>query len=434
MNTRLTRSLLKTGGNKERANIVWNMVGSFCYAFASMVLSFLVMRVVGEEEGGIFSFGFSTFGQQMFILAYFGIRPFQITDGTGEYSFGDYLGHRVITCMAAVTAAAGWLFFSGYSPKKIWILFLLVLYKVVDAFADVFESEFQRNGRLYLTGKSNTFRTVLSVGAFLGALIASRNLLLSCMVAVAAQVAGMILFDFLVLGETDGVVYEKNRGSALRLFKGTSLLFVSVFMDFYIFSAAKYAIDARMENAASGYFNVIFMPTSMINLAAGFVIRPFLTYMTEYWVRRRLSDFKRSLWRITMIIVAVTMLAVGVTWMIGRPVLAIMEGILGPVYEGKLTAHHLSFVMIVLGGGFYALLSLYYYVLVIMRKQKLIFSLYVVLTIVAACSAIPMVERFQIPGAAMCYLMLMILMAAGFGAGALVSYRKESSQNTARRS
>ena len=76
--------LLRTSHNKERDNMLWNISGSFFYAFASMVLSFLVMRIIGKEQGGIFSFGFSTIGQQMFILAYFGIRPFQVTDGNGR--------------------------------------------------------------------------------------------------------------------------------------------------------------------------------------------------------------------------------------------------------------------------------------------------------------------------------------------------------------
>ena len=95
---KLTGALLKTGGNREKQNMLWNMAGSFCYAFASMVLAFLVMGIIGDEEGGTFSFGFSVLGQQMFILAYFGIRPFHITDGTGEYSFGEYLHHRYLTC------------------------------------------------------------------------------------------------------------------------------------------------------------------------------------------------------------------------------------------------------------------------------------------------------------------------------------------------
>ena len=62
--------------NIEKKNMIWNIAGSFCYAFASILLSFLVMRIVGDEAGGIFAFGFSTFGQQMFTVAYFGIRAF----------------------------------------------------------------------------------------------------------------------------------------------------------------------------------------------------------------------------------------------------------------------------------------------------------------------------------------------------------------------
>ena len=53
-----------------------------------------------------------------------------------------------------------------YGADKCVILFLLVIYKVIDGYADVYESEFQRQGSLYLTGKSNFFRTLLSVATF----------------------------------------------------------------------------------------------------------------------------------------------------------------------------------------------------------------------------------------------------------------------------
>ena len=85
----------------EQKNIIWNMIGSFLYAFASMVLSIAVVQLAGEDAGGVFTFAFTTFGQHMFMAAYFGIRPFQITDGKGEFSFRDYLEHRYITCLAA---------------------------------------------------------------------------------------------------------------------------------------------------------------------------------------------------------------------------------------------------------------------------------------------------------------------------------------------
>ena len=420
-----THLLMKTGMSLEKENMIWNMTGSFFYAFASMVLSFLVLRIAGEEQGGIFSFGFSTVGQQMFLLAYFGIRPFHITDGTNQYRFGDYLHHRYVTCALALLLGAGYLVCIGYSWQKAQIIFLLIVYKVIDGFADVYESEFQRQGCLYLTGRSNTFRTILSVGVFLATLVSGAGLFAACAAAVLGQIAGVVLFDIVVLRELKRVDYGWSAKQGVSLTASSILLFVSVFLDFYIFSAAKYAIDAHLGDAASGYFNVIFMPTSVINLAAGFVIRPFLTYLTDCWNEHRFSDFKKKLLTIMAVIGGLTVLAVGGTVVLGRPVLVLLEWLLGKSYSGTLTALWPAFIMIVLGGGFYAVLNLYYYALVILRRQKLIFGIYAVLTVLAAILAPRLTVALGIFGAAFAYLILMIVMAAGFVGGAWFEIQKE---------
>lgn len=420
-----THLLMKTGMSLEKENMIWNMTGSFFYAFASMVLSFLVLRIAGEEQGGIFSFGFSTVGQQMFLLAYFGIRPFHITDGTNQYRFGDYLHHRYVTCAMALLLGAGYLACIGYSWQKAQIIFLLIVYKVIDGFADVYESEFQRQGCLYLTGRSNTFRTILSVGIFLATLVSGAGLFAACAAAVLGQIVGVVLFDIVVLRELKRVDYGWSAKQGVSLTASSILLFVSVFLDFYIFSAAKYAIDAHLGDAASGYFNVIFMPTSVINLAAGFVIRPFLTYLTDCWNEHRFSDFKKKLLTIMAVIGGLTVLAVGGTVVLGRPVLALLEWLLGKSYSGTLTALWPAFIMIVLGGGFYAVLNLYYYALVILRRQKLIFGIYAVLTVLAAILAPRLTVALGIFGAAFAYLILMIVMAAGFVGGAWFEIQKE---------
>lgn len=417
--------LMRTRLSLEKENMIWNMTGSFFYAFASMVLSFLVLRIAGEEQGGIFSFGFSTVGQQMFLLAYFGIRPFHITDGANQYRFGDYLHHRYVTCVLALLLGAGYLACIGYSWQKAQIIFLLIAYKVIDGFADVYESEFQRQGCLYLTGRSNTFRTILSVGVFLITLVSGAGLFAACVAAVLGQIAGVVLFDIVVLRELKRVDYGWSAQQGVSLTASAILLFVSVFLDFYIFSAAKYAIDAHLGDAASGYFNVIFMPTSVINLAAGFVIRPFLTYLTDCWNEHRYSDFKKKLLTIMAVIGGLTVLAVGGTVVLGRPVLALLEWLLGTSYRGTLTALWPAFVMIVLGGGFYAVLNLYYYALVILRRQKLIFGIYAVLTVLAAILAPRLTVALGIFGAALAYLILMIVMAAGFVGGAWFEIQKE---------
>lgn len=431
--------LLETEGNIEKKNMIWNIAGSFCYAFASILLSFLVMRISGDSAGGIFAFGFSTFGQQMFTVAYFGIRPFQITDGSGEYSFGDYLGHRILTSGMAVLISVLYLTWMGvagaYSPVKAAVVFLLAMYKIIDGFADVYESEFQRQGCLYLTGKSNTFRTVLSVITFMCVLLFTRDmiapesgLLAACWGAVAAQILGVALFNLSVIGKIKGIDWRKYQGKAKKIFSQTGLLFLSVFLDFYIFSAAKYAIDSNLNDAASGYFNLIFMPTSVIYLVANFVIRPFLTRLTELWTEGDLKGFRKLLVRIGTMIGGLTVMAAGATLVLGKWALGVMEMFLGKGYEGALTPYHMAFTVIVLGGGFYAFGNLMYYALVIMRQQKRIFLVYVLVAAGAVTGAPILVRRFLIFGAAWAYTCFMLLLMIGFTANTIWIYCRRQRQ------
>ncbi|MEY8339207.1 lipopolysaccharide biosynthesis protein [Lachnospiraceae bacterium 62-35] len=416
------RFLLYKGENQDRENVIWNTIGSFCYAAASMVLAFIVMRMAGEEDGGIFAIGFSTLGQQIFIVAYFGIRPFQITDGKREYSFGDYRSFRLLTCGMSVLLAVAyscWMMAEGiYSIRKAWIVFLLALYKMIDGFADVYESEFQRQGSLYLTGKSNTFRTLLSVAAFLICLKLSESLAAAAFIAVIVQVAGWMLFNLSVVrsGILKHICLDSTKGSSKRLFSQTWLLFLSVFLDFYIFSASKYAIDLKLGDAQSGYFNIIFMPTSVIYLAANFIIRPFLTRLTDCWNQGRLEEFGQVGIRIGAVICGLTAVSTALAAVLGPWALGIMEMLLGHGYKGSLTRYHLPFVLIIAGGGLYAFANLSYYLLVIMRKQAVIFLIYLIMAGVGWFIAPAMVERYKIMGAAMCYFLLMAALAAGFTA------------------
>ena len=178
-----------------------------------------------------------------------------------------------------------------YTREKAMTVFLMVCYKVIDGFADAYEAEFQRDGRLYLTGKSNTFRTLLSVFCFMGSLVTTKDLVFSCVVAVAAQAAGVLLFDFSVIGHISGVDWKVRKHKTWWLFRDNILLFLSVIIDFYVFSASKYAVDANMASRDMSVFGAIFMPTSFINLVAGFVIRPYLTKLSGSWEGRDFRSF-----------------------------------------------------------------------------------------------------------------------------------------------
>ena len=390
---RWARWIIGSDKNIDRRNMSWNMVGSFLYAFASMVLSIAVIQLVGEDLGGIFTFGYSTFGQHMFMVAYFGIRPFHITDTESRYSFGEYLRLRYLTCAAAVLFGLFYVFVNGYSYVKAMTVIWLVIYKVVDGFADAYEAEFQRNGRLYLTGKSNTFRTLLSVGVFLSVLYVTRNLVWASQAGAGAQLLGLLLFDVAVM---------------------------RAILDFYIFSAAKYAIEGHMTDADLAVYGAIFMPTSVINLVAGFVIRPYLTKLSVQWENRRYKRFRSIVKNLVLVILGLTVVAVLGAWFLGIPVLSLLYPNIGYALARCRTA----LLYIILGGALNALMTLFYYSLIIMKWQRVIFAGYLGVGAAAFLISPVFVRAMGIDGGAFSYMILMFLLMLCFGAAAFGVYRR----------
>ncbi|WP_143321905.1 lipopolysaccharide biosynthesis protein [Clostridium sp. HBUAS56010] len=413
----------------ERKNVAWNMIGSLIYAGSSMILTALVNHIAGTDQGGIFGFAFSTFGQQMFLVAYFGMRPMQSTDISRSYSFSEYRQARVLTCLMAVVMGIAYILWnlavpsSGYTGEKALVVFLMVLYKVLDGFADVYESEFQRNGKLYLTGQAMTFRTLLSVGCFLGALAVTKDLVLSCFVAVISQGIGILLFDKRTSRQIPQMDRTRRKGKEWNLLRESFLLFLSVFLDGLIFAMAKYAVDAQMTSTDNAIFVAIFMPTSIINLAANFVIRPFLTRMSYLWEEKELKGLLREVQKLTGVIIVLTAIALAGAWLIGVPVL-------GAISNVDLRPYKSGLLFIILGGGFFAVMNLFYYVLVIMKRQKGIFWGYVPVCVLSYFLAVWLVRNSGINGGAVSYMLSMGLLMICFMGQAVYGLRKKKKEVT----
>lgn len=408
----------------ERKNVAWNMIGSLVYAGSSMLLTALVNHLVGTDQGGIFGFAFSTFGQQMFLVAYFGMRPIQSTDVRESYSFGEYRMARMITCGIALVFGICYILWkvfissSDYTYEKIMVVFFMVLYKVLDGFADVYESEFQRKGKLYLTGQAMTWRTLFSVCLFLGTLALTRDLIVASAVAAASQAVGIWLFDKRTADKITEINYVHAKGRHKQLLQDSFLLFLSVFLDGLIFAMAKYAVDSQMTSADNAVFVAIFMPTSVINLAANFVIRPFLTRLSLLWDENRTSEFLGDLRKLSGIILFLTVIALAGAWVMGVPVLS-------AVFNVELTPYLPGLLAIILGGGFFAVMNLFYYVLVIMKKQRLIFFGYVPVCLLSFVLSYQFVKIGGINGGAYSYMIEMLILMLCFIGQAIRVIRTE---------
>lgn len=402
-------------------DVLWNALGSMTYALASMVLAFFVLRILGEKEGGIFGFGYSTLGQQFFILAYFGIRPFHITDMRGEFSFRDYHCFRILSSFSAVLLSVLFLLYQytngSYTVEKVLILFFLCLYKILDGYIDVYESELQRRGKLYKTGQSLFFRTILSVLVLLCSLLLNKTLLLGVILMNLSQVLSLYLFAILPLEKTKELEAVNPSGEnkvfmqkMKALFSGSVFLFLSVFLDFYVFSSSKYAVDAVLGSSSSGIYNLLFMPSNFIYLLANFIIRPALPTLAALWQSGDKLRFKKEESSLMKKVLLLSLVLFGLAFLLSPLALWILEKLLGPAFSGKITGERWTFCLLILGGCFYALANLEYYILVTKRQQKRIFTGYALGAVLSFFTADLMVQEAGFFFASIQFVLMMLFL------------------------
>ncbi len=405
--------------SKEKSAYFWNMLGSLVYAITSMLLGVAVTKLAGAYAGGIFFFGFSTLGQQLYIVSYFGMRPIQVTDISNEYTFGDYLRLRAITSFLAALAGFVYIFLTTKDLYVFEVYMILSLYKILDGFCDIFESEMQRQDRLDMTGKATLFRTLLCVGVFLAALVTTKDLKLSSLALLPSILLAAIIFDILPLLrlKPDKTI---KKASYISLINKSKWLFLGAFIDLYIFAAAKYAVNYRLGEELNGYFSIIFIPTSIINLMAGFIIRPILTKLSLLYKTGNQKKFISTISKIAAFIFAATVLGMGMAYLLGIPVLKLVLGEVATAIE----PYKAALVLVIFGGGLYALVNLGYYCLVIFEMTGIIFLIYAVGAVFAYFISDFMVRSFAMNGAALAYMITMLLLTVFFLTAVIFGLRK----------
>ncbi len=510
MATKWQRWILGTRTDHTRANYVWNMIGSGLYAAATIVLVRLTMTAAGTGAGADFNIAFKT-GQILLTVGYFEIRPFQVTDARGEYSWHDYFSFRLITCAAMGVCGLGYPLITKETGQRLLLFVLLCLYKLMDGLADVFEGEFQKSGRMDVAGKSVAFRTLLSVGIYAVMLQATGNVVLSVCAMVLAAGAGVLIFDVslisafvrpevrprpepysqpqtepdrlpqpemnvqpksdldmkpqpepysqpqtdldrmpqpemnvqlksdLNINEQSENVRKASAGAryALRpsfdrrrmgsLFRSTVLLFAGSILCLYIFNASNYAVDAfyQGEDALSQdlryIYACVFMPTSVINLASGFLFKPMLTTMADHYAQGRMRQFGLLIIRLLGWVLLLTVVCLAGGALLGIPVLSV-------IYGYDLTGYETELEILILGGGFNASGILLYYAMTTMRRQADILISYGIVTAATLAVSTAAVQRYGLLGAAVSYCAVMFLETVVFAVAVVTSYHREKSQ------
>ena len=404
------KSFFENSNNVMRDSYIWNTLSASIYAMQSAIVLIVITHTTGLEDAGIFSIAYAV-ASLMYYIGEYGVRKYQVSDINEEMSFTDYHSHRIVACALMLAVSLGYVangyFRLGYSPYKAYIVLVICLTKVVEAYSEVYFGRFQQVGRLDVSAKTNFYRIMVGVIGCIIALIVTKDMAVSMTVWLVLCIFALLTSNILVYKDFGTFELKFRCDKIKRIFIECFALFARYFLLLYVVNAPKYAIDACMSDVDQACYNFIFMPVFAIGMFANFIFNPILVKLAHRWDENKINVFTRIVVRQIFVIFGITLLAIAVALTIGPPILGIL-------FNADLADYKTDLAILMIGGGMLALVNFFAVVVTVMRYQKHLITGYVVLAVAAWFMANRVVRTYGIRGATVLYTILMALLALIF--------------------
>ncbi len=418
----MIKSFFLNDKNIEKNSYMWNMAGSMLNAFQSVILLMIITRTIGQDAAGVFTIAYAN-ASLFLCMGNYGVRNYQVSDIKKKYSFKEYYYARLISVVLMLVTAGAYIAYAAYTnsyaSEKIWIMIWMVLQKAVDALENVYHGQYQQNNRLDVAGRCLTIRMILLIISFGACLIVTRNFLVSLVASTVFSLLVFMVFTYWTShiskihtsaedadsADPDRLIGTKVRSLMLRCLP----LCAGSFLSFYIGNAPKYAIDAKLTSQLQACYGYIAMPVFVVGLLNNFIFMPQMFKLSKMWQERDVRGFKKRTLRQVFILAGISFVCVAGAFLLGTPVLSIL-------FNTDMAPYRIPLVILVLGGGFLGLTGFLWAVITIIRCQQFTMYGYGFVALMALLLANPVVERYEIMGASVLYLSLMILLSIIFTA------------------
>lgn len=395
--------------SQYKSNYLWNLLGSVSSALISILLLLIASRELGATQSDIFSIVYSI-SQQLIIIGLFQVRNYQATDVSGRISFTDYFFSRIITILLMLLSASVFLFFQKYSLEKTLIYIFIILYRACDAFSDVYQGQLQQNRRSDLAGKILFFRSIIAIVNFFIILKITESLVITSFGIFLVNALLTFILDIPILREsriTGPIKLDKNTvSSTFLILKQCFPLFLNGFIITYIFTEPKLVIDQLLSRDifASGMqrnFNILFMPTFILNLLF-IILRPMITELSYDWENKKFDIFNKKVKNISKVLLFFGIITIIFSYFVGTFLLSFVFGV-------DLNSYSIELVVLILAGLFNVFATMIDNLMTIFRRQKLLLPVYIITFIFSKILNYPMIFSFGISGAAISFLISMVI-------------------------
>ena len=359
----------------------------------------------------------TSIGNLWIIIGQFQVRNYQATDVKSSHPFSAYFFTRLLTVTMMVISLFPYLWTINYdfTNNSVMIITWIIVYRVADAFSDLFQGYFQQHGRLDIAGKAMVYRYALSVLILLFGLLLSHSMVLTLLALALFNLFFVFSYDYAYFKLFDKLSFRNSFSrntidESFKIIRVCFSLFIYGFLLTLVFNEAKLSISGAyakgiVEAGAQRDYNILFMPVFFMSLCI-LVVRPLITQMAELWQRKKFQVFYKMFLKILLLTLSIGIVITFLTYLIGVNVLSLIFGL-------DLLKYKLELTILVLSGVLYSFSIILENILIIMRKHYYLLSVYILMFIVTKMITTELVNKYQIMGASISFCIAMIVYAIG---------------------
>lgn len=400
-----------------KENTLWYTMGTMCSSATSFLLMIYVTRILGVDEAGVFSISYSV-GQLMLSIGWFGTRQFQVSDINEEFKFSDYLSLKLFMTIIMMVGCLIYSVFLHFNTYKMLVTFLYCLFLICDVFADLFSARFQQVDKLFLSGMSYIIRILGYNLVILFSLLCFKNLIVAIVLAMIYSALELTFFDLQLIKRIRQIKIEFHMDKIIQLIKNCFPLFISSFLTTFIVNVPKNAIELNFDSSVQTYYNIIFMPSYIINLFCMFIFVPLYTSIANTWLNSTKDKFINTVVKLMIFDVLLSLVVFAGCYFLGIPLLELVYGV-------DLHSVKSSFLVLIVAGCFTSMNSILSYIFTVIRRQKFMIYIYVVAMVLAQVMVKTLTLNYGIFGASLDYLIGIASITVMFMLGLVLVLRKD---------
>lgn len=362
----------------------WNTIGVLSQNAISPLLLVVITRHNGIYDSGLFSFALSI-AFVFWVISMWGGRTYQISDIQKEFTNRHYIITRLMLGIVVLGVSYLFCLANDYDFYKTSLIMALVTLKVLESIADALYGVLQLNDRLYMTGKSLLYKSVLSLIVFIIMNYITHDLIVSVLGMLVVNFLLLIFYDMPRAHAAENINLElgnthKYLKAGWRIMLKTWPILAVNFLTMIPLNVPRYFLD-MYHTGEIGYYGILAMPVTLVGLVITFILQPSMVGMAMHYTERNIQGFKKTVATLLRIACGVGGALVVATAFIGVPALGFVFGI-------DFHQYYYPLLIITFGAVANAVVAIFVNVYIIMRQFKVllwtIFTPAIVMTFVAS--------------------------------------------------